>query len=80
MEQIAIKTTSRKLFSSGRNPVPIVQRMVAAFGPVHAVTVKGILRFAICETSHPELDETSAPTKPRQLRSGKLVASPYPPS
>jgi hypothetical protein len=27
---------------------------------------RGVLGFATCATSHPQLDETSGPTKPRQ--------------
>jgi hypothetical protein len=34
------------------------------------------LGFATCSTSHPRLDETSEPTKPRRWRSAKPDASP----
>jgi hypothetical protein len=41
---------------------------------------RGVLGFATCETSHPELAETLEPTKRRQWRFGKQDASPCPPS
>lgn len=50
--------------------------MVSTVALVRGLIAQGNL--AICGTSHPELVEISAPTKPRQWRSGKLDASPFP--
>src|SRR5580692_7952878 len=41
---------------------------------------RGVLGFATCETSHPELAETLKPTKLHQWRSAKLDATLSPPS